>query len=63
MQASDKYLAVKSVGMVCLPQAYVMVRHVRNNSPKQRHIWQTVFCCCERGQTYWQSREFRLIQF
>lgn len=57
MQACGKYLAGKSVGMACLTQAYIVIHHVRNNSPKQRSISQIVFCCCGRGQTCWQSRE------
>lgn len=69
-QACGKCWAVKSVGMACLSQAYIMIHHVRNNSSLQRFgVLQTMFYCCERGQTCWQTREgapggfFCLVQF
>lgn len=40
-----------------LASSLCVIHHVRNNSPEQGCILQTVFCCCGRGQTCWQSRE------
>lgn len=47
-----------------------MIHHIRNNSSLQRFgALQTVFYCCERGLTCWQTREgapgglFCLVQF